>query len=134
MYQAGTLSGNPIAMAAGIATLTELARPGVWESIAAATASLEDRLRESARASRVPCVINRVGAMLTLFFTDRPVRSWADVRAADVARFGAFFRGLLSHGVYWVPSQFEAAFVSAAHGPEELDHTAEAARRAFAAI
>ena len=134
VYQAGTLSGNPLAMAAGIATLTELARPGVWESIAAAAATLETRLLEAAGAVRVPCVINRVGAMLTVFFSERPVWSWAEARVADVARFGVFFRSLLSDGVYWVPSQFEAAFVSAAHGPEELDRTAVAARRAFAAI
>ncbi|HWZ27244.1 MAG TPA: glutamate-1-semialdehyde 2,1-aminomutase [Gemmatimonadales bacterium] len=134
VYQAGTLSGNPLAMAAGIATLTELARPGVWQSIAAATATLETRLLEAAGAVRVPCVINRVGAMLTMFFSERPVWSWAEARVADVARFGVFFRSLLSDGVYWVPSQFEAAFVSAAHGPEELDRTAAAVRRAFAAI
>ena len=134
VYQAGTLSGNPLAMAAGIATLTELGRPGVWESVAAATASLEERLRKAADTARVPCVINRVGAMLTLFFSQKPVSSWTDARVSDVTRFGAFFHGLLSNGVYWVPSQYEAAFVSAAHGPDELDRTGHAAQRAFAAI
>lgn len=134
VYQAGTLAGNPLAMAAGIATLTELARPGVWESIAGATSTLEQGLLAGARAARVPCVVNRVGAMLTVFFTERPVTSWADARASDTTRFGAFFRALLAGGVYWVPSQFEAAFVSAAHGPAELDRTAEVAQRAFAAI
>jgi glutamate-1-semialdehyde 2,1-aminomutase len=121
-------------MAAGIATLTELGRAGVWESIAAATASLAEGLSKAADAARVPCVINRVGAMLTVFFSEKPVANWTDARTSDVARFGRFFHGLLSNGVYWVPSQFEAAFVSAAHGPEELARTGEAARRAFAAI
>ncbi|HEX4634222.1 MAG TPA: glutamate-1-semialdehyde 2,1-aminomutase [Gemmatimonadales bacterium] len=134
VYQAGTLSGNPLAMAAGIATLTELLRPGVWETVAAATAALSRCLSEAARDANVPCVVNQVGAMLTVFFTDRPVRNWEDARGSDVARFGAFFRSLLESGVYWVPSQFEAAFLSLAHGPDEIERTGEAARRAFAAI
>lgn len=134
VYQAGTLSGNPLAMAAGIATLTELARPGVWEAVSAATASLAGQLADAARDAGVSCVVNQVGAMLTLFFTDRPVRGWADARGSDVARFAAFFHGLLGNGVYWVPSQFEAAFLSVTHGPGEIDRTIEAARRAFAQI
>ena len=134
VYQAGTLSGNPLAMAAGIATLREFERAGAWEAAARAAATLERELTEAAAAARVPCAINRVGAMLTVFFTDRPVRSWADARRADVVRFGAFFRSLLASGVYWVPSQFEAAFLSAAHGPADLAATADAARRALASI
>jgi len=134
VYQAGTLSGNPLAMAAGLATLTELGRPGVWDSIARTTADLVEGLNGAARSARVPCVVNRVGAMFTLFFTDHPVRSWDEARRADVARFGAFFRSLLQDGVYWVPSQFEAAFLSAAHGPGEIGRTVEAARRALRVI
>lgn len=134
VYQAGTLSGNPLAMAAGIATLAELERPGVWESISGAAEELERALTAGAAAAGVPCVINRVGAMLTAFFSDRPVTSWADARVADVVRFGAFFRSLLGNGVYWVPSQFEAAFLSLAHGPAELDRTARAVAQAFAAV
>jgi glutamate-1-semialdehyde 2,1-aminomutase len=134
VYQAGTLSGNPLAMAAGIATLTELARPGVWESVAGATETLAGVLAAAAGEARVPCVVNRVGAMLTPFFNNCPVRSWDDARASDVVRFGAFFRHLLANGVYWVPSQFEAAFLSVAHGPDVIGRTAEVIRLAFAAI
>ena len=134
VYQAGTLSGNPLAMAAGIATLTELLRPGVWDAVAAATTTLSRCLADAAREAKVPCVINQVGAMLTVFFTDHPVRNWEDARGSDVLRFGRFFRGLLAGGVYWVPSPFEAAFLSVAHGPDEIEGTLEAARRAFAAI
>jgi glutamate-1-semialdehyde 2,1-aminomutase len=133
VYQAGTLSGNPLAMAAGLATLTELLRPGVWESIAKTAADLAEGLAGAARSAGTPFVLNRVGAMFTLFFTDHPVRSWEDARRCDVAHFGAFFRSLLRNGVYWVPSQFEAAFLSSAHGPGEIDRTVEAARRALVA-
>ena len=134
VYQAGTLSGNPLAMAAGLATLGELARPGVWQGIADHAAALERRLAERARAAGIPVRINRVGTMLTVFFSDQPVTGWASARACDTARFGRFFRALLEEGVYWVPSQFEAAFLSAAHGPAELDLTDAAAERAFAAL
>ena len=134
VYQAGTLSGNPLAMTAGIATLTEFARPGVWEGIDRATEHLADRLTAGACTARVPLVVNRAGAMLTAFFTAAPVTDWASVRASDTARFARFFRAMLAEGVYWVPSQFEAAFVSAAHGPAELDFTETAAQRAFAAV
>ncbi|MGH7614765.1 MAG: glutamate-1-semialdehyde 2,1-aminomutase [Gemmatimonadales bacterium] len=134
VYQAGTLSGNPLAMTAGIATLTELARPGVWEGIDRATEQLADRLAAAGRAARVPLVVNRAGAMLTAFFTSAPVTDWASARASDTARFARFFVAMLAEGVYWVPSQFEAAFLSAAHGPAELDLTEAAARRAFAAV
>lgn len=134
VYQAGTLSGNPLAMTAGIATLTELARPGVWDRIDAATGDLAARLEAAARAARVPVVVNRAGAMLTVFFATAPVTDWESARACDAARFARFFGSLLADGVYWVPSQFEAAFVSSAHGPAEIDHTEAAARRAFAAL
>jgi glutamate-1-semialdehyde 2,1-aminomutase len=133
VYQAGTLSGNPLTMAAGIATLGELAKPGVWDGIARTAAELEDRLARSALAAKVPVRINRVGTMLTVFFTRDPVRDWAGARACDLAGFARFFRRMLEQGVYWVPAQFEAAFVSAAHGPAELDLTEAAARAAFAA-
>jgi glutamate-1-semialdehyde 2,1-aminomutase len=134
VYQAGTLSGNPLAMTAGIATLTELERPGVWEAIDRAAADLAERLEAGARAARIPVVLNRAGAMLTVFFTGQPVTDWESARAADTARFATFFRSLLAAGVYWVPSQFEAAFLSSAHGPAEIDFTEAAARRAFAAV
>jgi glutamate-1-semialdehyde 2,1-aminomutase len=134
VYQAGTLSGNPLAMAAGIATLEALGRSGVWDGIARTAEALERRLAAAAAAARVPVRINRVGTMLTVFFSDRPVTDWATAKASDTTRFARFFRALLADGVYWVPSQFEAAFLSAAHGPVELDVTEAAARRAFAAL
>ncbi len=134
VYQAGTLSGNPLAMAAGIATLDALSRPGVWGGIARTAEALELRLATAAAAAHVPVRINRVGTMLTLFFTDRPVTGWAAAKACDTTRFARFFRTLLGNGVHWVPSQFEAAFLSAAHGPAELDTTEAAARQAFAAL
>jgi glutamate-1-semialdehyde 2,1-aminomutase len=134
VYQAGTLSGNPLAMAAGIATLEALGRSGVWDAIARTAEALERRLAAAAAAARVPVRINRVGTMLTVFFSDRPVTDWATAKACDTTRFARFFRALLANGVFWVPSQFEAAFLSAAHGPAELDTTEAAARRAFAAL
>jgi glutamate-1-semialdehyde 2,1-aminomutase len=134
VYQAGTLSGNPLAMTAGIATLGALARPGVWDGIDRAAADLAHRLGEAARTARVPVVVNRAGTMLTVFFTDEPVIDWESARRSDTARFARFFRAMLAAGVYWVPAQFEAAFLSAAHGSAELDFTASAADHAFAAV
>ena len=133
VYQAGTLSGNPLAMAAGIATLDELLRPGVWEGIDRNAAGLAQRLEAAARAAGVPIVVNRAGTMLTVFFSDAPVTDWTSARRADTTRFARFFRALLDAGVYWVPAQFEAAFLSSAHGPDELDRTEAALLSAFRA-
>jgi len=126
VYQAGTLSGNPLAMSAGIATLTELERPGVWDRIATATEALAHRIESLASKRGIPARVQRVGTMLTLFFTDQPVHDWESARRCDTARFGRVFRRLLDRGVYWVPSQFESAFLSTAHGQMELGHTGEA--------
>jgi glutamate-1-semialdehyde 2,1-aminomutase len=126
VYQAGTLSGNPLAMTAGIVTLTELERPGAWDRIAESTAWLAGRIERSAARAGVPVRVQRVGTMLTVFFADAPVRDWESARRADTTRFGRVFRRLLDHGVYWVPSQFESAFLSAAHGEKELALTGEA--------
>ncbi len=134
VYQAGTHSGNPLAMTAGIATLGELEKPGTWEAIARATAGLGERLSAAARAARVPLQVQRAGTMLTAFFSDAPVTDWASARRCDTTRFARFFRGLLDRGVYWVPSPFEAAFLSSAHGSRELDWTEEAARAALASL
>jgi glutamate-1-semialdehyde 2,1-aminomutase len=133
VYQAGTLSGNPLAMSAGIATLTELARPGVWQEIEGTAAELARRLESAAREARISVSVNRAGTMLTIFFTAAPVTDWKSAKACDTARFARFFRALLDAGVYWVPSQFEAAFLSAAHGRKELDFTEAALRKAFVA-
>jgi glutamate-1-semialdehyde 2,1-aminomutase len=126
VYQAGTLSGNPLAMTAGIATLTELERPGVWDRVATATEALAHRIECLATKRGIPARVQRVGTMLTVFFTDQPVHDWESARRCDTARFGRVFRRLLERGVYWVPSQFESAFLSTAHGQMELGHTGEA--------
>jgi glutamate-1-semialdehyde 2,1-aminomutase len=133
VYQAGTLSGNPLAMTAGIVTLSELARPGVWQAIDRTAADLAARFEALARAARLPVVVNRAGTMLTLFFTSGPVTDWESARRADTQRFARFFQSMLGSGVYWVPAQFEAAFLSAAHGMNELDLTEAAAARALTA-
>jgi glutamate-1-semialdehyde 2,1-aminomutase len=135
VYQAGTLSGNPVAMAAGLATLDLVAEPGFFERLGATTARLTAGLRERAKAAGIPMVTNQVGGMFGLFFTDRPaVASFADVMACDVARFQRFFHGMLAEGVYLAPSAFEAGFVSSAHGEAELEHTWKAAVRVFGSL
>ncbi|HSE67721.1 MAG TPA: glutamate-1-semialdehyde 2,1-aminomutase [Gemmatimonadales bacterium] len=126
VYQAGTLSGNPLAMTAGIATLTELERPGAWDRVATATETLAHRIECLAIKKRLPLRVQQVGTMLTAFFTDQPVYDWESARRCDTARFGRVFRRLLERGVYWVPSQFESAFLSTAHGQMELGLTGEA--------
>lgn len=129
VYQAGTLSGNPVAMAAGLATLDAVAAPGFHESLARQTQLLMDGLNEAARAAKAPFVTNHVCGMFGLFFTGRPVRSFSDVMSCDVERFKRFFHGMLAEGVYLAPSAFEAGFVSAAHSDKEIEQTIAAARR-----
>ena len=132
VYQAGTLSGNPVAMAAGLTTLDLVARPGFFEALGATTARLTAGLRERAQAAGIPLVSNEVGGMFGLFFTGAPaVRSFADVMACDVERFRRFFHGMLTEGVYLAPSAFEAGFVSSAHGETELEQTWRAAEGVF---
>jgi glutamate-1-semialdehyde 2,1-aminomutase len=133
VYQAGTLSGNPLAMAAGIATLDALAVGGAWQQAEAAAASAERALSEAARAAGVPLVVQRVGTMFTPFFTDRPVTDFGTAKTADTKLHASFFHAMLESGVYLPPSQFEAAFTSAVHTPAEMDTLATAAARAFAA-
>ncbi|WP_045234118.1 aminotransferase class III-fold pyridoxal phosphate-dependent enzyme, partial [Deinococcus pimensis] len=132
VYQAGTLSGNPLAMAAGLATLRQLeGDPDVYARLASYTASLAEGLAASAREAGVPLTINHVGSMLTAFFVQGEVRTYGDAARSDTARFAAWFRHLLGAGVYWAPSQFESIFISAAHGERELDLTLRAAAGAF---
>ena len=119
VYQAGTLSGNPIATAAGLAVLRRLNDPSVYEELERRSARLEEGLAELGR-------VQRVGAMLTFFITDRPVRNFDDAQACDTERYGALFRHLLEQGIYVAPSQFEAMFVSLAHSDEDVDRTVEA--------
>ena len=129
VYQAGTLSGNPLAVRAGLAVLAALAAGGVYERLEHYTARLAAGLSDELTAAGVPHVIERVGSMLTVFFgTTGPVRSLDDARRADPALYARFFHGLLARGVYLPPSQFECWFVSTAHGEAELDRTLTAVR------
>lgn len=129
MYQAGTLSGNPLAMVAGLETLKRLNEPGVYEQLEARTAQLAEGLLEICREKNIPACGMHVGSMSTLFFTAGPVRRYEDVAVFDKERFNRFFRGMLDYGVYFAPSQFEAAFVSLAHTEADIDVTLEVARK-----
>ncbi len=132
VYQAGTLSGSPLAIAAGLATLSRLT-PDVYERLEALSSKLQVGLERALRDANVSGVVQRVGSMLTVFFHRGPVRSWTDAAQSDRERFGRFHRALAERGVYFPPSQFEAAFVSAAHTDEDVDRTVEAARAALEA-
>lgn len=135
VYQAGTLSGNPLAVAAGQAMLAAIeSDPGLYERVEAQTATLCKGLEAIAKEAGVPLTLNRVGSMWTPYFTDREVTDGDSARTADTQRFGKFFHAMLDRGVYLPPSQFESAFVGTAHGDEEIAHTLEAARGAFAAL
>jgi glutamate-1-semialdehyde 2,1-aminomutase len=120
VYQAGTLSGNPLAMAAGLATLDLLARPGTWERAEAFARDVSQAIERRAREAGVPVTVQRVGTMFTPFFTAEPVRDFAAARRTDRAGYNAFFHSLLDGGVYLPPSAFEAGFTSAVHGDNEL--------------
>ena len=135
VYQAGTLSGNPVAMAAGLATLELISRPGFFDDLSAKTKRLAEGLKTRAQAFNVPLVENHVGGMFGLFFTDQDgMRNYADVARCDVERFRAFFHGMLRAGVYLAPSAFEAGFVSAAHDSATLKSTLIAAEQVFSEI
>jgi glutamate-1-semialdehyde 2,1-aminomutase len=130
VYQAGTLSGNPIAVSAGLATLAELG-PSVYEKLEALGARLEQGLVEALAARKVTGTVQRVGSMITLFFHAGPVRSWNDAAQSDREHFARWHRGLLERGIYWPASQFEAAFLSVAHSESDIDRTVAAARDAL---
>ncbi len=134
VYQAGTLSGNPLAMMSGIVTLNELRRPSAWARLEASCLRLEKGLALAARESRVRTTWNRVGTMFTTFFAEKPVTDWASAKSSDTRKFAAFFTAMLENGVYLAPSQFEAGFMSLAHGDAEIDATIAAARKAFASL
>jgi glutamate-1-semialdehyde 2,1-aminomutase len=132
VYQAGTLSGNPVAMAAGLATLNLISEPGFHEALTEKTTRLLAGLTEAAHAEGVAFTTAQAGAMFGLFFTDQSrVRSFAEVMACDSERFNRFFHAMLDQGIYLAPSAFEAGFVSAAHSDEDIDATLTAARKAF---
>ncbi len=132
VYQAGTLSGNPIAMAAGIAALTELQRPGFYENLDKAAFRLADGLGRASQQAGQPLTVHRVGSMIGAFFTPGPVNGYADAKTSDLERFAQYFRRMREEGIYLPPSQFEALFVSAAHTDDHIDATIRAAEIAFA--
>jgi glutamate-1-semialdehyde 2,1-aminomutase len=128
VYQAGTLSGNPVAMAAGKKAISILARPGSYERLEQLGARLGDGLAAAVATAKVPACVSRVGTMLTLFFTPGPVTDYTSAKKSDTARFGAFFRAMRERGVFLPPSQFEAMFVSLAHTEDDIDLVLAAAR------
>ena len=135
VYQAGTLSGNPVAMAAGLKTLELIDNDHFWTALSATTQSLVDGLAAAADEAGVPVAVENEGGMFGLVFTDRDrVRTFDDVAAADVDRFRKFFHGMLGEGIYFAPSAFEAGFVSAAHGAAEIEQTITAARKVMATL
>ena len=134
MYQAGTLSGNPVAMAVGIAMLEELGKPGVYEELARKGAALEKGLSEAFAEAEVPARVNRVGSLLTIFFTGDPVSDMDSASATDRDKFARFFHAIVAEGVYPPPSQFEAWFVSLAHTDQDIAKTITAAKRALATL
>ena len=128
VYQAGTLSGNPIATAAANATIDILTKGDCYEQLEASAAKLEAGLADAAKNAGVPITINRVGSIMSCFFTDKPVRNFADVQATDIDRFKRYFTAMLNQGIYLAPSAYEAMFVSLAHTGEDIERTIEAAK------
>jgi glutamate-1-semialdehyde 2,1-aminomutase len=134
VYQAGTLSGNPVAVSAGLATLRRVLQPGFFDRLGATTAALVEGLRREAAAAGIPFSGASLGGMFGIFFRDRPPASFREVMESDRDAFGRFFHAMLARGVYLAPSAYEAGFVSAAHGAPELEATFAAAREAFPAV
>jgi glutamate-1-semialdehyde 2,1-aminomutase len=134
VYQAGTLSGNPLAMAAGIATLEQLKTPGFYENLEAQGEKLMSGLQTAAEKANIPVACARVGAMLGMFFNDRAVNCFDDAKASDLDRFSSYYKGMLQNGIYLAPSQFEAFFLSAAHDDPAVQQTLAAAERVFAQL
>jgi glutamate-1-semialdehyde 2,1-aminomutase len=133
VYQAGTLSGNPLAMTAGLATLRLLTEPGVYDHLEILSARLQDGLGSAAQAAGVPYTSNRVGSMFTGFFCADPVTDYASAKRANTQSYARFFHAMLERGVYLAPSQFEAGFVSLAHTEADVEATIKAAAEAFSA-
>ena len=134
VYQAGTLSGNPLAMTAGIETLRILRQRTLWNQIERRTAALREGLTEAAKQSGVAVHCNQVGTMFALFFSEGPVRDWETARACNTDRYAAYFRSMLEAGVYLAPSQFEASFLSAVHTDADIGATLDAGREAFISL
>jgi glutamate-1-semialdehyde 2,1-aminomutase len=134
VYQAGTLSGNPLAMAAGIATLKCLQQPEFYETLEARSAMLEAGLREAVGRAGLPAVTSRVGSMMGLFFTEKRVSNFAEAQTSDLTMFAKYFKGMLERGIYLAPSQYEALFVSSAHTEGDIQATILAATEVFGAL
>ncbi len=134
VYQAGTLSGNPLAMTAGVVTLRELQREGVWQGIARTTERIVEAIATAASEAGETVTQTRVGTMFCTYFATGPITNWTSVKTADTARFGMFFTALLEEGIYLPPSQFEACFVSSAHGETEIEATYRGASVAFKSL
>jgi glutamate-1-semialdehyde 2,1-aminomutase len=135
VYQAGTLSGNPVAMAAGIAVLEQISKPGVYEQLTERTTALTEGLKSKARAAGIPMTTNSAGSMFGFFFTETErVRRFSDVMTSNIPRFNQFFHGMLREGVYLAPSAFEAGFMSLAHSEQDIDDTLAAAERVMATL
>ncbi|MBM3264861.1 MAG: glutamate-1-semialdehyde 2,1-aminomutase [candidate division Zixibacteria bacterium] len=134
VYQAGTLSGNPLAMTAGYETVSRLKAPGVYEALERKSARLAAGLEDAVKTAGLPACLTRVGSMLCTFFTDRNVTSYEDAAASDADRYSRYFWNMLDQGVYLAPSRLETAFVSLAHSDEDIDRTVEAAERSLRAL
>ncbi|RME68444.1 MAG: aminotransferase class III-fold pyridoxal phosphate-dependent enzyme, partial [Nitrospirae bacterium] len=134
VYQAGTLSGNPLAMAAGVATLRVLYRKGVFDSILKKAEALEEGLRDAAKKARTKVKFYRAGTMFCTYFTDKEVYDYQSAKRADTEKFARFFHEMLSRGVYIAPSQFEAGFMSLAHTDKDIERTVEAAYEALRVV
>lgn len=134
VYQAGTLSGNPLAMAAGIATLTALQKDGVYDELESKTAALIAGLQAEADRAGIPFQSGHIGSMAGFFFNENPVHNFDDAKTCDLDRFAKFYRLMLENGIYLAPSQFEAGFVSLAHTAADIDTTIAAAKKAFTAL
>jgi glutamate-1-semialdehyde 2,1-aminomutase len=134
VYQAGTLAGNPLAMRAGIAALTQLTKPGLYDAIRQMAEMLVSGLRTELARARIPAQVNAVGSLATVFFAGEPVRNYADAKRSDTKRYARFFREMLDRGIFLAPSQFEAAFVSAVHTLADIDGTVAAARESLQAM
>jgi glutamate-1-semialdehyde 2,1-aminomutase len=134
VYQAGTLSGNPVAMAAGIATLEQIQKHGFYEALDQKAEQLLSGLKKVAQKADIPVQTQRVGSMLGFFFNDRPVNNFDDAKTSDLEKFSAFYNGMRREGIYIAPSQFEALFISAAHETEHIEATVDAAERVLAEL
>ena len=134
VYQAGTLSGNPLAVTAGLATLKQLRAKNVYKKLEERSAAWAEGIGKEAKRASIPLVQHRVGSMMTSFFASEPVVDWNSAKRADTKRYGQFFHQMLQQGIYLAPSQFEAAFLSTAHSSADIERTIKAARRAFKSL